>query len=134
MVPDAERMAPRGDGDHRAHVVIIYRNALFAQGIASLLRAEGVPDVLRVSASEPTAAQRVRALEPSVIIIEGRHEDTGLLLAPLLDMTPWVIRVDLEGAPVDVYRRAHLVPDSALVRLVTRLARRAEKHGVEIET
>ena len=131
MVADSESLARYHGEAARARVVIIYRNALFARGIASLLRVEGTRDVLGLSAGEPSAAQRVLALEPAVVILEGQHEDTQCLLVPLLDEIPWVIRVGLDGTPVEIYRHAHLVPDRALVRLVTRLARRTDRQRVE---
>lgn len=113
----------------QAGVVIVYRDALFARGLASLLRAEGTWNVSSLRASEPAAMERIRALGPTVVILEGQEEEAQEFLAPVLAATPWVIRVGLDGDAVEVYRHARLTRSDPLVRLVTRLARRADRTG-----
>lgn len=105
-------------------VVIIYRNPLFAQGIESLLRAEGISDVVKVAAGERSIPERIRALDPPVVVIEDGHDNIQELLPPILAAIPWVVRVGLDGAPAEIYRRAHHAADRTFVRLITRIARR----------
>lgn len=115
--------------DDQANVVIVYRDALFARGLASILRAEGTRNVSSLHANEPAAIERIRALGPTVVILEGQEEEARVLLAPVLAATSWVIRVGLDGDAVEVYRHARITRSDPLIRLVTRLARRTDRTG-----
>lgn len=105
-------------------VVIVYRTPLFAQGIESLLRAEGVGGVVKVAAEEASIPERIRNLDPQIVVIEDAHNHVQDLLPPILEAIPWVIRVALDGAPAEIYRHAHHDTDGTFVRLITRIARR----------
>lgn len=105
-------------------VVIVYRTPLFAQGIESLLRAEGVGGVVKVAAGEASIPERIRDLDPQIVVIEDARNHAQDLLPSILEAIPWVIRVALDGAPAEIYRHAHHQPDSTIVRLIARIARR----------
>lgn len=112
-------------------VVIVYRTPLFAQGIESLLRADGVGGVVTVAAGEGSIPQRIRDLDPQIVVIEDLHDNVQDLLPPILEAIPWVIRIGLDGAPAEIYRHAHHEPDSTIVRLITRIARRVDRDHLE---
>lgn len=111
-------------GSEIADILILYRDALFAHGIASLLRAARSVRVVGVSAEEEETTSLVRALRPAVVILEGPPEETRFLLPPLLDATAWVIRVGVDGKAAEIYRHTRLADSYPLVGLITRLARR----------
>ncbi|MBI4280444.1 MAG: hypothetical protein HY660_18480 [Armatimonadetes bacterium] len=115
------------DGHKSAGVAIIYHDALFAQGIASLLRAAGASNVVGVPAADASAEERIRTLRPSVVIVEGEDQDARAHLASLLETAPWVVKVGLDQDTVEIYRRARLENSCALARLVTRLACRGDR-------
>lgn len=110
-----------------AGVVIVYRDALFGQGLASLLREDGAVPVLDVLAGETAAAERVRALEPALVILEGDRLEGNdrSLLEHLLEAAPCVVEVGLDREVVAIHRRTHVGHSSRFVNLVTRLARRS---------
>lgn len=110
-----------------AGVVIIYRDALFAEGLASLLRADGTVEVIGVLAGEAAAFDQIRTLGPAVVILEGDPpEGEGqAFLERLLDTTPCVVEVGLNHEAVAVHQRAQIRHSRRFVNLVARLARRA---------
>lgn len=109
-----------------AGVVIVYRDALFAEGLASLLRSNGAVEILAVLADNEAAANRVRALGPRVVILEGdpAESERPTCLGRLLEAAPCVIEVSLNGETAAVHRREHIGNCTRFVNLVTHLARR----------
>jgi DNA-binding NarL/FixJ family response regulator len=108
-------------------IVIVYHDALFGKGLASLLRADGAVQVLDVLAGDAAAAGRVRALEPAVVVLEGdRPEgDDGALLELLLEAAPCVVQVGLGDDTVAVHQRTQVRHTRRFVSLIARLARQA---------
>lgn len=111
----------------KASVVIVYQDALFAEGLASLLRADGSVQVLAMMAGEAAASDQVQALGPMVVILEGdrpTREDEALL-GSLLSATLYVVKVGLHDDTVAVYQRTRVRHSRRFVSLITRLARQA---------
>ncbi len=112
----------------RVGVTIVYRDALFAEGLASLLRANGAVEVFGVVAEGVPALDHVRTMRPSVVILEGdpsKGEDQAFLRR-LLETTPCVVEVGLNCEVAAVHQRAQVHHSRRFVDLVARLARRAQ--------
>lgn len=109
-----------------AGVIIVYRDALFAEGLASLLRADGTVEVIGILAGEAVAFDQIRRLGPAVVILEGDPpEGEGqAFLERLLDTTPCVVEVGLNHEAVAVHQRAQIRHSRRFVNLVARLAKR----------
>lgn len=110
-------------------IVIVYRDALFWRGLASLLHADGAVQVLDVLVGDAAAAGRVRALGPAVVVLEGDKPegDDGTLLERLLDAVPCVVQVGLGDDTVAVHQRTQVRHSRRFVSLITRLARQARR-------
>lgn len=108
----------------RAGVVIVYRDALFAQGLASLLRTKGAVEVLGTIATRDAASGRIRTLRPAVVLLEGdaSEGERRALLARLLRAAPWVVEVGLHRETVAVHRRAGSRESRRFLDLVAHLA------------
>lgn len=108
----------------RAHrVVVFYGSSLFAEGVAALLRRQGV-DVVAVPAVERGAAKRLRALKPQVVILDSDDPalSSELTVMDLLEVSPQsrVVRLDLEKDRLEVYQKKRwaVAKSSDLVRVI----------------
>jgi len=108
-------------------VAIVYRDSLFAEGLASLLRTEGSVEVLGVIGTAALTCGQIRRLGPAVVILEGdpAEGECQIPLEQLLATVPYVVEVSLDRATVAVHQRARIGHSRRFVELVARLARRA---------
>jgi DNA-binding NarL/FixJ family response regulator len=123
----------------RVGVTIVYRDALFAEGLASLLRANGAVEVFGVVAEGVPALDHVRTMRPSVVIREGdpsEGEDPAFLRR-LLETTPCVVEVGLNCEVAAVHQCAQVNPaglgldagEGVVARHVVDLRRSQERLG-----
>ena len=75
-------------------VLIIANNPLFSQGVESLLRQESRLEVMGREADVDKAMERIRELEPDVVIVDSGDPTCG--------PTPAVMRILREGVGVKV--------------------------------
>jgi DNA-binding NarL/FixJ family response regulator len=90
--------------DRQTTVVILYRHALFGEGIAHLLSTESDLAVSSVSSEDTEASARSLAAGPDVVIFERGIPDTAVeVLRAVPDAL--VIDVDLNPGPTFTYHR-----------------------------
>ena len=90
--------------DRQTTVVILYRHALFGEGIAHLLSTESDLAVSSVSSEDTEATARSLAAGPDVVIFERGIPDTAVeVLRAVPDAL--VIDVDLNPGPTFTYHR-----------------------------
>lgn len=94
----------RAQGMLRRTAVVLYVHHLFGEGIARLLEGEESLRVVCVNGRQDGAHEQVRRLHPDVVIVEGDPKELGIL--DLFREVPraLVIRVELYGNTLDVYR------------------------------
>jgi DNA-binding NarL/FixJ family response regulator len=91
-------------------VALVHQSSLLAQAVQSLLEAEHVP-VVGMDISEDHVAERLRALQPSVVVIDA--DDVAFRacsLIALLETIPEAKLVCLRdgGDHLDVYRKTRI--------------------------
>ena len=88
------------------NVFILYENTLFARGLERLLRLEGIK-VVGTAMQEKQALDRIRKLEPDVVIAEvaSKKPESGFLLDRLSRELPRVavVRVSLDDNRATLY-------------------------------
>jgi DNA-binding NarL/FixJ family response regulator len=88
------------------NVFILYENTLFARGLERLLRLEGIK-VVGIAMREKQALDRIRKLEPDVVIAEvaSKKPESGFLLDRLSRELPRVavVRVSLDDNRATLY-------------------------------
>jgi hypothetical protein len=95
--------------DRQTTVVILYRHALFGEGIAHLLSTESDLAVSSVASADAEATARSLAADPDVVIFERGIPDTAVeVLRAVPDAL--VIDVDLNPGPTFAYHREVIPP------------------------
>lgn len=94
-------------------VFILYRHALFASGISSLLGSQPGLQIVGMDADWSRAAERIDALRPDVVVMDGDSssadllEAVGRVIAQAAEIK--VIRVSLSSNNASVYRAQQMV-------------------------
>lgn len=92
-------------------VAVVYQGSLLTEAVRSLLAvSEDVP-VVEIDLGEERAAERLRALQPSVVVVDADDDAfRGCRLIRLLEEIPQVRLVCLHGGGdhVDVYGKSRI--------------------------
>lgn len=102
---------------YKRRVAVLYRHALFGQGIAHLLQTDERLEVTCLRADLADATDRLRRLRPHAIVMEGCEADPSLSNV-VRDLPPALfIGVHFEDNLMDIYR-SHQVVVARLETLV----------------
>ncbi len=101
--------------NRRRRVLIVTDQRLFAEGIRSLLEANGRLEILGVEKYCPSTPQQIRNLAPDIIVLSDADPLPSLHLAAILDAVPGVpvVRLTLGDNEIHVYDGHRVVPQQA---------------------
>ncbi len=92
-------------------VAVVYQGSLLTEAVRSLLVGAGDVSTVEVDLSEERAAERLRALQPSVVVVDADDDAfRSCRLIRLLEEIPEVRLVCLHdgGEHVDVYSKTRI--------------------------
>lgn len=92
-------------------VAVVYQGSLLTEAVRSLLEGSGDVPTVEVDLGEERAAERLRALQPSVVVLDADDDAfRSCRLIALLEEIPAVRLVCLHGGGehVDVYTKSRI--------------------------